>query len=172
MNSTASSCRPCWPSSSPSPARTARLLVHADGGLSPARAGVNAIPLHLWLRGGRSVGRSPQQWGLVGLLIFPSTPARIDALRSYRDSPTRSPASAAIAPPRPSPAAAAVPITVPRGCRAVAVHLHHDPQTPDPECPRVLPTGPSRARLRQLMCLPQRPSRDGDTPKKRLPVLA
>jgi radical SAM protein with 4Fe4S-binding SPASM domain len=103
--------------------------------------------------------------------FFPSTVARIDALRDYRDAPDSFPSFRRYLAAPPEPCRSCEYQTLCRGgCRAVAVHINHDPQTPDPECPRVLAYHAAT-------------SENGTTPgaspeplspaaKKRLPVLA
>ena len=105
--------------------------------------------------------------------FFPSTPARIDALRSYRDSPDSFASFRRYRAAPPEPCRSCEYQSLCRGgCRAVAVQLHHDPQTPDPECPRVLAYR-AQAGASPPNDVPAAAAEPGtEHAKKRLPVLA
>lgn len=104
---------------------------------------------------------------MSGCSFFPSTPARVDALREYRGRPDAFPPFRAYVQNPPPPCADCEYRALCRGgCRAVAVHVTGDGAQPDPECPRVIDHRAAH------------PPSDGDDAamtqcaKKRLPVLA
>lgn len=99
--------------------------------------------------------------------FFPSTEARIDALRSYRGQPESFASFRRYLAAPPEPCASCEYQSLCRGgCRAVAVHINHDPQTPDPECPRVLAQQAAAAEQSG------EPSPMTQRAKTRLPVIA
>lgn len=109
--------------------------------------------------------------------FFPSTVARIDALRSHRDDPASFPSFRRYLAAPPEPCASCQYQSLCRGgCRAVAVHIHHDAQTPDPECPRVLAYyaehSPPAAATGEHASADAGPDPMTQPAKKRLPVLA
>lgn len=71
--------------------------------------------------------------------FFPSTVARVDQLRPHRQDPASFPEFRRYQAAPPEPCRSCEYQALCRGgCRAVAIHVSHDAQAPDPECPRVL----------------------------------
>ena len=121
--------------------------------------------------------------------FFPSTVARVDQLRPHRQDPASFPEFRRYQAAPPEPCRSCEYQALCRGgCRAVAVHICHDAQAPDPECPRVLAW--QAASVLTQAAQPHDPPQDRDfwtgnaattqnaeptltqRAKKRLPVLA